>query len=146
MKLTSSAFASDGEIPARFTCDGDNIHPELKISDVPRGTFSLVFIVEDPDSPGKTWTHWTVWNVDPDIEGVAEGGVPKRGVEGLTDFGQSGYGGPCPASGLHRYFFRLYALDTEINLPKGSSRKALENAMLGHVLDETELMGLYARR
>src|SRR3989338_6446214 len=120
MKLTSTTFTSGGEIPARFTCDGDNRSPELKISDVPRGTFSLVLIMEDPDSPGKTWTHWTVWNIDPDIEDVREGGVPKRGVEGITDFGQTGYGGPCPGAGLHRYFFRLYALDTEIQLPRGA--------------------------
>ncbi len=146
MKISSTAFVHNGEIPQRYTCDGANISPPLAIEDAPESTKSFALIVDDPDAPGGTFLHWTAWNIPSGTKAVAEGTVPERAAEGNTDFGTVGYGGPCPPSGTHRYFFRLYALDTQIDLPKGASREKLESAMEGHVIDQTELIGLYERQ
>ncbi len=145
MRLTSLAFADNDLIPVQYTCKGDNINPPLSIGDVPEEARSLVLIVDDPDAPAGTWTHWLAWNIDPRIGGIEENSVPEGAVEGTTDFGSAGYGGPCPPSGTHRYFFRLYALDEQPDISSGSDRKELEKAMDGHVIAKAELVGLFSR-
>ena len=145
MKLTSPAFENSREIPSEYTCDGANILPELNIQEVPENTKSLALIMDDPDAPGGTWVHWVVWSIPSDTMTIAKGTEPK-GTQGTTSFGKPGYGGPCPPSGTHRYFFRLYALDTVLDLKEGSKKEALEAAMDGHIIEKTELMGTYKRR
>ncbi len=145
MTLESPAFFPEDFIPETYTCDGENIHPELIISGVPDGTKSLAIIVSDPDAPSKNWIHWVVWNIPPDTGIIYENQVPQTAIEGTTDFGRPGYGGPCPPQGTHRYFFNLYALDKVVDLPETATTKDLEAAMSGHVLDTAELMGLYGK-
>lgn len=145
MELTSPAFEGDSSMPADFTCDGQNINPPLDILDVPRDASSLVLIVEDPDAVGGTWTHWTVWNIDPSTTMIPENSVPEGAVEGETSFGQSGYGGPCPPEGTHRYYFKIYALDTNIDLTPETSRDLLDQTIEGHVIEKAEIIGLYSR-
>lgn len=156
MILTSPSFNQGAVIPAKFTCDGENVNPELNIRDVPPDAKSLVLIMDDPDAPGGTFTHWTVWNINPRIEVIKEGSVPAglsadgshgaEAVEGKTSFGRSGYGGPCPPAGKpHRYFFKLYALDTVLNVNSYASVNELRSGMNGHVVAEAELMGTYQR-
>lgn len=146
MKLESPNFNHQGFIPSKYTCDGENVNPELRISEVPEGTASLVLIVNDPDAPGKTFTHWTVWNINPKIKMIAENSVPSGSKEGLTDFGRPGYGGPCPPSGIHHYHFHLFALDTKLDLPSSASEETLREVMAGHILATAELIGLYQRK
>lgn len=145
MKITSSAFENNGLVPKKYTCDGENINPPLEISDVPENAQSLVLIIDDPDAPMGTWTHWTVWSIDPKTTEITENNVPAGAVEGVTDFGRPGYGGPCPPSGTHRYFFKIYALDTRLNLTSGDDKRKLENAIQGHILTQAEIVGLYGR-
>jgi Raf kinase inhibitor-like YbhB/YbcL family protein len=142
MHITSSAFEHNERIPAKYTCNGQNVNPPLRIEDIPPGTQSMAIIVDDPDAPGKTFLHWLIWDIEPTNE-IAENTAP--GTQGRTDFGKPAYGGPCPPSGTHRYFFRVYALGTTLGLPEGSSRADLEQAMKGHVLAEAEIIGLYAQ-
>jgi len=142
MKLTSSEFEHGGSIPAKFTCDGKDVSPPLEIADAPDDTKTMALIVDDPDAPSKTWLHWLLYDIPPTAR-IQEDDIP--GKQGMNDFGKKNYGGPCPPSGRHRYFFRLHALDTELNLPDGASRKDVENAMEGHILEKAELMGLYER-
>ncbi|PYJ34194.1 MAG: YbhB/YbcL family Raf kinase inhibitor-like protein [Verrucomicrobia bacterium] len=138
MKITSSAFQQGGNIPSKFTCDGANTSPPLQISDVPAEAKTLVLIVDDPDAPSGLFTHWMAWNISPQTSTVAEGSTPK-GVHGTNDFGKSGYGGPCPPSGMHRYYFKIFALDRELDLPAGAKRGQLDAAMKGHVVAKGEL-------
>lgn len=145
MKITSSAFQQGGNIPSKFSCDGANTSPPLQISDVPSGAKSLVLVVDDPDAPSGLFTHWTVWNIPPQTSTIAEGSTPK-GVQGTNDFGKSGYGGPCPPSGAHRYYFKIFALDRDLDLPSGAKRSQLDAAMKGHVIAQGQLMGRYARK
>ena len=145
MKIESSSFSQNSLIPAKYTCDGENINPPLRVTGVPEGTTSLALIVDDPDAVNGTWTHWTVWNISPDTTEIEEGTIPLDGIEGDTSFGEPGYGGPCPPSGEHRYFFKLYALNTMLDLESGASRAELEKAMEGHVDDTAQLVGLYSR-
>jgi Raf kinase inhibitor-like YbhB/YbcL family protein len=145
MKITSSAFQEGGNIPSNFSCDGANTSPPLQISDVPSGAKSLVLIVDDPDAPSGLFTHWAVWNISPQTSTIAEGSTPK-GVQGTNDFGRSGYGGPCPPSGTHRYYFKIFALDRELDLPFGAKRSQLDAAMKDHVVAQGELMGRYSRK
>ncbi len=145
MKITSSAFQQGGNIPSKFSCDGANTSPPLQISDVPSGAKSLVLVVDDPDAPSGLFTHWTVWNIPPQTSTIAEGSTPK-GVQGTNDFGKSGYGGPCPPSGAHRYYFKIFALDRDLDLPSGANRSQLDAAMKGHVIAQGQLMGRYARK
>lgn len=146
MKITSPDFLNNEFIPTQFTCDGQDLNPELRIEEIPEGAQSLVLIVDDPDAPGGTFTHWTVWNIPSNTEVIKKGELPNGATEGKTDFGRSGYGGPCPPPGKpHRYFFKIYALDTILNLPAGASRSDLEKAMNGHIIDHAELIGLYQR-
>ena len=145
VKMTSSAFQQGGTIPSKFSCDGANTNPPLQISDVPSGAKSLVLIVDDPDAPSGLFTHWAVWNISAQTTTIAEGSTPK-GVPGTNDFGKSGYGGPCPPSGTHRYYFKIFALDRDLDLPSGAKRSQLDAAMKGHVVAQGELMGRYSRK
>ena len=145
MKITSSAFQDGGNIPSKFTCDGGDISPPLQIAEVPSGAKSLALVVDDPDAPSGLFTHWIVWNISPQTNTIAEGSTPK-GVHGINGFGKSGYGGPCPPSGTHRYYFKIFALDRELDLPPGTKRSQLDAAMKGHVVAQGELMGRYAKR
>ena len=163
MRITSSAFAHNQMIPFTYTCDGKNINPPLAFSGVPEEARSLVLIVDDPDAPRGTWVHWLVWNIDAAAGGFPEAVdfstsgwhiqqgtlgqyAPLPPLEGTTSFGTTGYGGPCPPSGTHRYFFKLYALDTVLNLPATADKAQLEGAVDGHALATAELIGLYQRQ
>ena len=145
MKITSSAFQEGGNIPSKFTCDGGDSSPPLRIAEIPSGAKTLALVVDDPDAPSGLFTHWMVWNISPQTNTIAEGSTPK-GVHGTNDFGKSGYGGPCPPSGTHRYYFKIFALDRELNLPAGAKRNQLDAAMKGHVVAEGELKGRYAKQ
>jgi Raf kinase inhibitor-like YbhB/YbcL family protein len=145
MELTSSAFAEGQSIPRRHSCEGEDLSPPLSWTDVPEGTSSLVLIVDDPDAPGRTFTHWLAWGLDPAAGGLSEGEAAP--VEGRNDFGETGYRGPCPppGHGPHRYFFRLHALDDELGLPAGADKAELEGAVAGRSVAVAELMGTYER-
>ena len=145
MKITSSAFQEGGNIPSKFTCDGGDRSPPLQIAEIPSSAKSLALIVDDPDAPSGLFTHWIVWNISPQTNAIAEGSAPK-GVQGTSDFGKSGYGGPCPPSGTHRYYFKIFALDRELELPAGTKRSQLDAAMKGHVIAQGELMARYSRK
>lgn len=145
MKITSPSFAHNQNIPPKYTCDGENINPPLQFSDIPVDAKSLVLISDDPDAPIGTWVHWTIWNIDPETTEIAENNVPAGAIEGTTSFGETGYGGPCPPSGVHRYFFKLYALDTELDLPTSAKKEDLEKAIQQHILASAEVIGLYTR-
>jgi len=146
MELTSPAFDHGQSIPATYTCDGADTSVPLTVAGVPDEARSLALIVDDTDAPAGTWVHWLVWNVSPDTTTIAAGAVPDGAVEGVTSFGRAGYGGPCPPSGRHRYFWRLYALGTDLELGAHGTRADLETAMAGHVVAQTELMGVYTRQ
>ncbi len=146
LAVTSPAFAEGKAIPSRYTCEGRNLSPPLSFGAVPAATRSLVLIVDDPDAPAGTWVHWVVWNIPPDARRVVEGSLPPGAKEGVNDFRRNSYGGPCPPSGTHRYYFRVYALDTTLDLSASSNRAALEKAINGHVLASGQLMGTYRRR
>jgi Raf kinase inhibitor-like YbhB/YbcL family protein len=151
MELKSSAFEAGGTIPTKYTCEGPDVSPPLSWSDVPAGTKSLALIADDPDAPMGTWVHWVAWNIPATATSLEED-IPKRDTlangmkQGTTDFRRIGYGGPCPPSGTHRYFFKLHALDTTLNLPNSTTKKDLERAMQGHILKQAELMGTYRRK
>ncbi len=151
MELKSSAFQPGGMIPANYTCDGEDISPPLNWSDPAAGTKGFALISDDPDAPVGTWVHWVMWNIPASARALDEN-LPKTASlanaakQGTTDFRRIGYGGPCPPSGTHRYFFKLYALDTTLNLPSSTTKQDLEKAMLGHILGQAELMGKYQRR
>jgi len=145
MKITSSTFQEGGNIPSKFTCDGGDSSPPLQIAEIPSGAKSLALVVDDPDAPSGLFTHWIVWNISPQTNEIAEGSAPK-GVQGTSDFGKSGYGGPCPPPGTHRYYFKIFALDRELNLPSATKRNQLDAAIKGHVVAQAELMGRYSRK
>ena len=145
MKISSPAFEANQMIPPKYTCDGENINPPLQIADVPANTKSLILISDDPDAPMGTWVHWTMWNIPPETNEIGENSVPMGAVEGITSFGNKGYGGPCPPSGTHRYFFKLYALDAMLDLSQSAKASDIEKAMKSHILDNSELIGLYKR-
>jgi len=151
IKITSPAFEAGGMIPPKYTCDGANISPPLQWQGVPEGTKSLALINDDPDAPMGTWVHWVVFNVGAEVAALAEhiptdktlaGGT----MQGTNDFGKIGYGGPCPPRGAHRYFFRIYALDTRLDLEAGARKSSLLKAMEGHILAQGELVGKYERQ
>ncbi len=154
MNLTSPAFGHDSAIPKVHTCDGDDRSPALKWSDLPPGTKSIALIVDDPDAPDPaapkmTWVHWVLYNLPPNSTGLAEGvkpgALPSGTREGLNDWKRTGYGGPCPPIGRHRYFFKLYALDAMLPDLDRPTKAKLEKAMEGHVIAQTTLMGTYQR-
>ena len=145
MKITSSVFTHNSKILSKYTCDEENVNPPLQFLDVPKNAKSLVLIVDDPDAPSKTWVHWAVYNIDPKTTKVDENSIPQDSIKGMTDFGKPGYGGPCPPSGSHRYFFKLYALDNILDLPQNATKQMVEEKMEGHILEKAELIGLYSR-
>jgi Raf kinase inhibitor-like YbhB/YbcL family protein len=145
MTITSAAFQAGGNIPSKFSCDGANANPALRWQSTPASAKSLVLIVDDPDAPGGRFTHWLAWNIDPKTNSIAEASAPN-GTVGENDFGSNGYGGLCPPSGTHRYFFKIFALDQQLDLPAGSKRAPLDAAMKGHVLAQGELMGRYTKK
>lgn len=146
MHLTSPAFANGAAIPAAHTCDGTDGSPPLVIDGVPDKARSLVLIMDDPDAPMGTWVHWVLWNIPPQTAALAENSVPAGSVQGRNSWQRTGYGGPCPPLGSHRYFFKLYALDTLLNLPASAGKADVERAMKGHVMADAGLMGIYRRR
>ncbi len=143
LTIRSSAFEAGKLIPKKYTCDGQDINPPLTIEGTPKEAKTLVLAVDDPDAPSGTFDHWIVWNIPSSTGKIAEDSVP--GKEGLNSARQRGYMGPCPPSGTHRYFFKVYALGTELTLTEGARKKDAEKAMQGHVLAKGELMGLYRR-
>lgn len=146
MRITSPAFRDNEEIPARFTCQGDDVNPELAIENVPSGTKSLALLMEDPDAPNGLWVHWAVWNINPNVHLLTEHAEPREAVIGKNSWGHNQYGGPCPPSGTHRYMFRLFALDSTLDLPGIAGKGQLDHAMEGHILAEAQLTGRYGKR
>jgi len=151
LKIESSSFKEGELIPSKYTCDGENISPPLSWKDVPEGTKSFALISDDPDAPVGDWVHWVIYNVPAEVHELKEGAsskrlLPKGSIEGITDFRNTGYGGPCPPSGIHRYFFKLYALNTILHLPAGTSKKKLLEAMQGHIISQATLIGKYSRK
>lgn len=146
MQLTSQDFQHNNFIPDRFTCRGENVNPNLEISAVPENAKSLVLIVDDPDAPRGDFVHWLVWNIRPDTQEIKANSVPAEATEGTTDFGKPGWGGPCPPSGTHRYFFKLYAMDSFLDLSPNTVKKDLIAAMRGQIVDGAELIGLVEAR
>ncbi len=147
MQLTSGAFFNNGNIPDKYTCDGENISPPLEILQVPAEAKSLVLIMEDPDSlksTGKIWDHWVLFNIPTDVFEIEEGEAPD-GAKGMNSFGNLGYGGACPADGEHSYIFKLYALDKELDLKDGASKEEVKELMKDHILETAELIGNYSR-
>ena len=142
MKIKSPDFEHSGYIPKEFTCQGADVNPTLIFEGIPQGTKSLALIVDDPDAPMGTWVHWVAFDISVIAE-IDKDSIP--GKQGINDFRKRDYGGPCPPSGTHRYFFKMYALDKELNLKEGISKKELEKAMQGHILDKAELIGLYKK-
>ena len=151
IKITSSAFENNGLIPAKYTCDGSDISPPLKWDAVPEGTKSIALICDDPDAPMGAFVHWVLFNLPAKTAELAENVphdkvLPSGAKQGMTDFGRVGYGGPCPPSGTHRYFFKLYALDTELKLEPGANKGQLLKAMENHILAQGQLIGKYKRK
>jgi Raf kinase inhibitor-like YbhB/YbcL family protein len=143
--VTSSAFQTGGKIADQYTCAAANVNPPLRFGGAPAETKSFALIVDDPDAPGGLFTHWLVWNIDPATTQIGEKSVPKDAAQGTNDYGNVRYGGPCPPSGTHRYFFRVFALDQTLALKAGAKRQDLENALAGHILARGELMANYTR-
>jgi Raf kinase inhibitor-like YbhB/YbcL family protein len=154
LTLTSTAFSDGGEIPSKYTCQGEDVAPPLAWKGVPANTRSLALIVDDPDAPDPsaprmTWVHWVLFNLPPAATGLPEGAtaedLPPGAGQGLNDWKHTGYGGPCPPRGRHRYFFKLYALDAALQLPGRATKAALEAAMQGHILEQAQLVGTYQK-
>ena len=151
MKLTSTAFKEGEAIPRGYTCDGANVSPPLEWTGVPKTAKTIAIIADDPDAPAGTWVHWVLYNLPADGLGLFEN-TPQTetlnggGAQGKNDFGKIGYGGPCPPSGTHRYFFKFYALDSELTLKPGATRAEVEQAMEGHIIGQAQLMGTYSRQ
>ena len=143
--IESTTFKNSSSIPKKYTCDGKDVNPPLVIQNVPNGTKSLALIVDDPDAPVGIWVHWVVYNIDPGTREIAENSVPQGSVQGINDFNKTTYGGPCPPSGTHRYFFKLYALDTKLDIKGKVVKRDVEKAMKGHIVGEAQTMGTYRR-
>ncbi len=145
VQLTSSAFVEGASIPRQYTCDGVNISPALTWTGTPEETKSIALIVDDPDAPAGTWVHWVLYDLPSNLASLPEG-VQGIGTQGINDFRKTNYGGPCPPRGsMHRYLFKIYALDDNLSLEPGASKAALEKAMQGHILAQGQLMGIYSR-
>lgn len=153
MRISSPAFDEGEEIPAKYTCDGDDVSPSLRISDVPSDAEGLALVMDDPDAPGGVFDHWIIWNIPPDTESIPEGVPPEEQVgslggalQGVNGFGEIGYRGPCPPGGpAHEYRLKLYALDAEVDLSPGVRKGDLEREMEGHIIDRDQLVGIYSR-
>ncbi len=151
LKITSPAFTDGALIPSKYTADGANVSPPLAWTGVPETAKSLALINDDPDAPMGTWVHWVVYNIPADTASFDENippdpTLPSGAMQGKTDFGRIGYGGPAPPSGTHRYYFKLYALDAVLDLPTGATKAQLETAMKNHILEQTQIMGKYKRK
>jgi Raf kinase inhibitor-like YbhB/YbcL family protein len=146
LNIHSPAFDNNSYIPSKYTCDGEDVNPPLLLENAPSRAKSLALIVDDPDAPAGTWVHWVVWNISPVAGEIGENSIPQDAKQGVNDFGKRNYGGPCPPPGTHRYFFKLYALDTLLNLDANASKADLEKAMTGHILEQAQTIGLYKRR
>lgn len=151
IQISSGAFANEGFIPQKYTCDGENISPPLTWKNIPSGTKSIAIINDDPDAPVGTWVHWVIYNIPPNISGLPEGikpieKLPDGTMQGRNGWGKIGYGGPCPPSGVHRYFFKIYALDKMLDLKPGATKEELLKAMKGHILAEGQFYGKYSRK
>jgi Raf kinase inhibitor-like YbhB/YbcL family protein len=149
-KLISNAFKEGEAIPRQYTCDGVNVSPPLEWSGVPRTAKTIAIIADDPDAPSGTWVHWVLYNLPAEVIGLVENlpaseNVRAGGFQGKSDFGKIGYGGPCPPTGSHRYFFKIYAVDSELTLKAGATKAEVEKALEGHIVGQTQLMGTYAR-
>jgi Raf kinase inhibitor-like YbhB/YbcL family protein len=150
ISVFSPAFGNHQPIPAKFTCDGGNVSPPLAISNIPENTKSIVLICDDPDAPGGNWVHWVCYDIPPSVDSLDEmmpdsGPLSCGGKQGTNDFGRTGWGGPCPPSGVHRYFFKVYALDILLDFQAGKTKKEIEKAIKGHITGRGELIGTYAR-
>jgi len=143
MKLTSTAFADGGVILPKYTCNGEDISPQFSIEGAPSKARELALIMEDPDAQSVIWTHWTIWGITPKTSEIESGSIPVDAKQGMTSFGSIGYGGPCPSSGVHRYFFKLYALNKEVNLPNGATVSDFKKEISTRIIDCTEIMGVY---
>jgi len=151
MRISSSAFKEGQMISSKYTCDGQDISPPLEWGDAPGGTKSFALICDDPDAPRGIWVHWVVYNIPPDVNNLGENIRAERELangirQGSNDWPRIGYGGPCPPSGTHRYYFKLYALDAVLNLNPGATKEQLLKAMTGHILEEAHIMGKYQRK
>ena len=146
MKITSSAFQEGGTIPEKFSKNGQNVSPGLRIEGAAAEAKSLLLIVDDPDAPIGLFTHWLVWNIDPKVTDIAEGNAPSGAVQGRNDFGESGYGGPQPPSGTHRYYFKIFALNRRLDLKSGAKRRDVDAAIKGHVIAQGQLVGRYSKK
>jgi len=146
MKISSPAFQEGATIPEKFSRNGQNVSPELRIGAAPAEAKSLALVVDDPDAPVGLFTHWLVWNIDPKTTEIAEGSVPRGGVLGTNDFPGRRYDGPQPPSGTHRYYFKVFALDRMLDLQAGAKRREVDAAMKGHVIAQGQLMGRYAKK
>ena len=151
LPLSSPAFQQGQPIPSKYTCDGINVSPPLQWGSAPVGTKSFALIMDDPDAPKGTWVHWVLINLPATAKGLLENAskdadFPRNALEGINDFKKTGYGGPCPPSGTHRYFFHLYALDKVLALPAGAKRADVDRAMVGHILVQGKLMGTYSKK
>lgn len=143
VKISSPAFGEGMDLPDKYTCKGENINPPLIIENVPKAAKSLVLVVEDPGAPAGVFTHWLVWNISPGVKQIAENSVPRNGIVGTNDFGNQKYNGPCPPSGSHRYFFRVYVLDAVLNLSGGVRRSVLNGEIKNHIIDRIEMVAIY---
>jgi Raf kinase inhibitor-like YbhB/YbcL family protein len=151
ISVSSPVFQEGGMIPSKYTCDGQDISPPLKWVGVPEATKSIALISDDPDAPMGTWVHWVMWNIPPNVHELAEKVPPEPELadgsrQGITDFRRTGYGGPCPPSGTHRYYFKIYAIDKKLDLPGTTKKADLLKAIKGHILAEGQLMGKYKRQ
>lgn len=145
MEIKSPSFEANGFIPGEFSCKGRDTNPPLALENVPEEAKSLALIIDDPDAPAGTWVHWVMWNIQPGTGKIEAGSVPHGAVQGVNSWGKNVYGGPCPPSGTHHYHFKLYALDTKLSLGPGSGKRELEDAMKGHILAHSEIMGLFRK-
>ncbi|UCD03462.1 MAG: YbhB/YbcL family Raf kinase inhibitor-like protein [Candidatus Aenigmatarchaeota archaeon] len=145
LRLTSPAFTDNSMIPAKFTCQGEDVNPQLDIGGAPGDVRSFVLIMDDPDAPMGTWDHWVVFNIPPETTTIQENSVPAGAVQGRNSWGNSEWGGPCPPSGVHRYVFKLYALDSRLELDHSATKADVENAMKAHILSEATLTGMYQK-
>lgn len=146
MTISSTAFNNNDIIPAKYTCKGEDVSPPLQFSDIPDIAKALVLIVDDPDAPDKTWVHWVLYNMSPNIKFIAENSKPGNAQQGTNDFGKKDYDGPCPPSGSHRYFFKLYAVDEKLVIPEEiADKEVVEEAMQGHIVASAELIGWFSK-
>lgn len=146
MKITSPAFLENQQIPSTYSCDGDNINPPLETSNVPKNTKSLTIIMDDPDAPSGTFTHWLIWNISPETKEISEGDWPDGAEQGLNDGGELGYMGPCPPKGTHHYHFKLYALNKKLDVSPNITKEELEKEIESALIEKSELVGTYSRQ